>query len=169
MKYLMRGDSNGQISVWKVPETTECDSMQIKTENGPITLLKPCIATSLKEIWADLNPRPAGVLDQLLKNPDTDPATTNGHMGITKEHGSVKITSKTKIQAFDDRECLRYLDLESDNSNEVSRNFPNNCLGRRKFREYQGDNWEKSEAIESGISSNFIRNKKKTMKFASKT
>ena len=74
MKYLIRGDSDGRISLWKVPETTECDSMQIKTENGQsaITLLKPCSATSLKEIWADLNPRPAGVLDQLLKNPAWD-------------------------------------------------------------------------------------------------
>ena len=30
MKYLMRGDANGKIALWKIPDTPECASMQLK-------------------------------------------------------------------------------------------------------------------------------------------
>ena len=30
MKYLMRGDANGRIALWKIPDTPECASMQLK-------------------------------------------------------------------------------------------------------------------------------------------
>ncbi len=30
LKYLMRGDANGRIAVWKIPDTPECASMQLK-------------------------------------------------------------------------------------------------------------------------------------------
>ena len=73
----MRGDADGRISLWKIPDTPECASMQLKTENGESTaLLKPSKVTSLKEIWADLKPQPAGVLNQLLNNLETDPMLT---------------------------------------------------------------------------------------------
>ena len=77
LKYLMRGDADGRITLWKIPDTPECASMQLKTENGEtMSVLKPAKVTSLNEIWADLNPKPAGVLNQLLENLDTDPALT---------------------------------------------------------------------------------------------
>ena len=73
----MRGDADGRITLWKIPDTPECASMQLKTENGEtMSVLKPAKVTSLNEIWADLNPKPAGVLNQLLENLDTDPALT---------------------------------------------------------------------------------------------
>ena len=77
LKYLMRGDADGRITLWKIPDTPECASMQLKTENGEtMSVLKPAKVTSLNEIWTDLNPKPAGVLNQLLENLDTDPALT---------------------------------------------------------------------------------------------
>ena len=30
MKFLMRGDANGRIALWKIPDTPECASMQLK-------------------------------------------------------------------------------------------------------------------------------------------
>ena len=76
-KYLMRGNADGRITLWKIPDTPECASMQLKTENGEtMSVLKPAKVTSLNEIWTNLNPKPAGVLNQLLENLDTDPALT---------------------------------------------------------------------------------------------
>ena len=79
MKYLMRGDANGKIALWKIPDTPECASMQLKKEGdgseAATTSLKPSTATSLEEIWSGLNPTPAGVLNQ-LDNPETDAALT---------------------------------------------------------------------------------------------
>ena len=46
-------------------------------ENGePTPSLKPCMTTSLEEIWANLDPTPAGVLNQTLNNPETDSPLT---------------------------------------------------------------------------------------------
>jgi hypothetical protein len=33
MKYLMRGDANGRIALWKIPDTPECAAMQLKKVN----------------------------------------------------------------------------------------------------------------------------------------
>ena len=72
MKYLMRGDCDGKLSVWKIPDTPDCASMQLKHENGePKAKLKPQLVTSLEEIWADLVPPPVGVLNQ-LDDPEPD-------------------------------------------------------------------------------------------------
>ena len=76
MKYLMRGDANGKIALWKIPDTPECASMQLKVESGEaLETLTPNTATSLEEIWSGLDPTPAGVLNQ-LDNPETDAALT---------------------------------------------------------------------------------------------
>ena len=76
MKYLMRGDANGKIALWKIPDTPECASMQLKVESGEaMSTLGPNTATSLEEIWSGLDPTPAGVLNQ-LDNPETDAALT---------------------------------------------------------------------------------------------
>ena len=77
MKYLMRGDADGRIALWKIPDTPECASMQLKTEKGETNaLLKPHTVTSMDEIWQHINPKPPGVLNQLEGNPDMESALT---------------------------------------------------------------------------------------------
>ena len=69
MKYLMRGDCEGRLAVWRVPDTPECASMQL---NSTVEVLAPQTVTSLKEVWSQLYPQPVGVLNQ-LDDPGTDP------------------------------------------------------------------------------------------------
>ena len=73
MKYLMRGDCDGRLAVWKIPDTPECASLQLKRDNGDAAAhLKPLLVTSLESNWAKVMPRPPGVLGQ-LEHPEEDP------------------------------------------------------------------------------------------------
>ena len=73
MKYLLRGDCHGQLAVWKIPDTPDCASMQLKHEStNECSKLNPDVATSLEEIWHSVVPKPVGVLNQ-LDEPEADP------------------------------------------------------------------------------------------------
>ena len=71
VKYLMRGDARGRLSVWKIPDTPECAAMQLalQQQQEPATLTEPFTTTSLDEVWQDMVPSsggtPPGVLSQL--------------------------------------------------------------------------------------------------------
>ncbi len=66
MKYLMRGDCDGRLAVWKIPDTPECASMQLKHESsGDSCQLKPQLVWSLQDAWSQLLTTPVGVLNQL--------------------------------------------------------------------------------------------------------
>ena len=66
----MRGDCEGRLSVWKIPETPDCASMQLTAEQSggsevDISSLRPVLVNSLQEIWRAVKPAPVGVLNQL--------------------------------------------------------------------------------------------------------
>ena len=71
VKYLMRGDARGRLSVWKIPDTPECAAMQLalQQQQEPATLTEPFTTTGLEEVWQDMVPSsggtPPGVLSQL--------------------------------------------------------------------------------------------------------
>ena len=47
LKYLMRGDADGRITLWKIPDTPECASMQLKTDIvSPFSVLNCILAHS---------------------------------------------------------------------------------------------------------------------------
>ncbi|XP_059089612.1 WD repeat-containing protein 7-like [Tigriopus californicus] len=73
MKYLIRGDCDGRLAVWKIPDTPDCASMQLKHETSadPISI-KPVLVNSLEEIWRKVTPGPVGVLNQLDDPDDPD-------------------------------------------------------------------------------------------------
>lgn len=58
---LLRGDSEGVISVWVVPEGPPTN--MVPNQKPPA--LAPTTSTSLACAWAEMNPGPVGVLDQL--------------------------------------------------------------------------------------------------------
>ena len=66
----MRGDCEGRLSVWKIPETPECASMQLTAESAgsedDLSSLRPVLVNSLEEIWKAVKPPPVGVLNQVL-------------------------------------------------------------------------------------------------------
>ncbi|XP_063977797.1 WD repeat-containing protein 7 isoform X2 [Diachasmimorpha longicaudata] len=66
VKYLLRGDSEGVVILWSVPEVTSQQLSQI-THNAKTECptLAPTIKTSLETAWEDMKPPPVGILDQL--------------------------------------------------------------------------------------------------------
>jgi len=66
LKYLLRGDSEGVVILWAVPDMTTQQLAQICQNDGssPPTL-SPIIKTSLTAAWDAMKPPPVGILDQL--------------------------------------------------------------------------------------------------------
>uniref|UniRef100_A0A1B6MPX3 WD repeat-containing protein 7 n=1 Tax=Graphocephala atropunctata TaxID=36148 RepID=A0A1B6MPX3_9HEMI len=65
-KLLLRGDSEGSIMVWQVPDVTDSQLTQIKQGNtNKPTETHPMMETSLTAAWANMKPPPVGILDQL--------------------------------------------------------------------------------------------------------
>lgn len=66
VKYLLRGDSEGVVIVWTVPDVTSQQLSQIRQAgNSKPPVLPPTIKTSLTEAWEAMKPSPVGILDQL--------------------------------------------------------------------------------------------------------
>ncbi|KAL2738736.1 WD repeat-containing protein 7 isoform X1 [Vespula squamosa] len=66
LKYLLRGDSEGVVVLWKVPELTAQQLAQICQNDGSTTpTLSPTVKTSLTAAWEAMKPPPVGILDQL--------------------------------------------------------------------------------------------------------
>lgn len=60
VKYLLRGDSEGVVMLWTVPEVA---GPQINDATTP--MLAPTLKTSIADAWEEMKPSPVGILDQL--------------------------------------------------------------------------------------------------------
>jgi len=66
LKYLLRGDSEGVIILWTVPEVTTQQLTQICQNDGSAPpALPPTVKTSITAAWDAMKPPPVGILDQL--------------------------------------------------------------------------------------------------------
>ncbi|XP_029037876.1 WD repeat-containing protein 7 isoform X10 [Osmia bicornis bicornis] len=66
LKYLLRGDSEGVVVLWTVPEVTTQQLAQISQNDCSTSLsLPPVVKTSLRAAWEEMRPPPVGILDQL--------------------------------------------------------------------------------------------------------
>ncbi|XP_043262584.1 WD repeat-containing protein 7 isoform X9 [Colletes gigas] len=66
LKYLLRGDSEGVVVLWTVPEVTTQQLSQIcQNEHSMPVSLSPAVKVSLMAAWAQMKPPPVGILDQL--------------------------------------------------------------------------------------------------------
>lgn len=70
-RYLLRGDSEGKVIIWTIPEVSNTQLQQIQQE----VVVKPVqmtatLTTSLTHAWANMFPSPVGILDQLDKEQD---------------------------------------------------------------------------------------------------
>lgn len=70
-RYLLRGDSEGTVIIWTIPEVSNAQLLQIQQE----VVVKPVqmtatLTTSLAHAWASVIPNPVGILDQLDKQMD---------------------------------------------------------------------------------------------------
>ncbi|CAH1117289.1 unnamed protein product [Phaedon cochleariae] len=67
-RYLLRGDSEGYVLAWRIPELSaaQLDEIQRQKLPQPATMTAT-LTTSLTEAWASMRPSPVGILDQLEK------------------------------------------------------------------------------------------------------
>lgn len=65
IKYLLRGDSEGVVVLWTLPEISSQQLMQINDNDYKPSSLPPTIKTSLTAAWEAMKPSPVGILDQL--------------------------------------------------------------------------------------------------------
>lgn len=68
-RYLIRGDSEGYVLVWNIPDISPAQLEEIQKQKPlqPVTMTAT-VTTSLSEAWASMNPSPVGILDQLEKH-----------------------------------------------------------------------------------------------------
>ena len=68
-KYLLRGDSEGVVVLWTVPDTLPQQVSHVNQNDGTSTpVLSPTVKTSLAAAWEAMKPPPVGILDQLDMN-----------------------------------------------------------------------------------------------------
>lgn len=67
-RYLVRGDSEGFVLVWAIPDFTaeQLQKQQLPKSSLPIKT-KATYVTSLTAAWANMKPGPVGILDQIEK------------------------------------------------------------------------------------------------------
>ncbi|XP_071942422.1 WD repeat-containing protein 7-like isoform X1 [Antedon mediterranea] len=65
-KLFVRGDSNGQLNTWLVPEISDKELGFLKQEEfDTLPIMPPSASRSLADCWNSCQPRPAGIIDQL--------------------------------------------------------------------------------------------------------
>lgn len=68
-RYLLRGDSEGYVTLWTIPDIAIDDIRQLNVDQGqPAKQLVPTVCTSLSDAWELMNPSPVGILDQLSQS-----------------------------------------------------------------------------------------------------
>nr|CAH7751890.1 unnamed protein product [Callosobruchus chinensis] len=67
-RYLIRGDSEGIVLAWSIPEISPAQLDEIQKQKPPQpVVMTATLMTSLTEAWASMNPNPVGILDQIEK------------------------------------------------------------------------------------------------------
>lgn len=101
-KYLLRGDSEGVIMLWTVPEITSPQLTQISQNENP-PMLPPTLKTSITAAWEAMKPSPVGILDQLdsgdkhgLKLTASIYLPQQSRLVVGREDGSIIIVPATQ-------------------------------------------------------------------------
>ncbi|XP_021936381.1 WD repeat-containing protein 7 isoform X5 [Zootermopsis nevadensis] len=103
-KYLIRGDSEGCVLIWNIPEVTNSQLAQIKQEDfAKPPAMPPTVLTSLVKAWAEMKPPPVGILDQLDRGDQPGVRLTasiylpqRSRLVVGREDGSIIIVPATQ-------------------------------------------------------------------------
>lgn len=95
-RLLLRGDSEGVVSVWSVDEAVGSVS------SNSVPAYAPIVMTSLDIAWEEMNPSPVGILDQLHHSEDAEIKLTASiyllaanRLVVGREDGSIVIVNAT--------------------------------------------------------------------------
>ncbi|XP_049287940.1 WD repeat-containing protein 7 isoform X2 [Anopheles funestus] len=102
-KYLLRGDSEGYVNIWAVPDISMEQIKHIQAQKQHPASLESTICTSLLEAWNKMNPLPVGILDQLYQNSEPLIKLTasiylpqQSRLVVGREDGSIIIVPATQ-------------------------------------------------------------------------
>ncbi|KAK5648439.1 hypothetical protein RI129_003331 [Pyrocoelia pectoralis] len=103
-RYLLRGDSEGYVLVWNIPDISPAELCSIQQQKPPQPLqMTASFTTSLSEAWASINPSPVGILDQLEKSENQVIKLTasiylplQSRLVVGREDGSIVIVPATQ-------------------------------------------------------------------------
>ncbi|KAK4884672.1 hypothetical protein RN001_000943 [Aquatica leii] len=103
-RYLLRGDSEGYVLVWNIPDISALDLSNIQQQKTPQPIqMTASFTTSLSEAWASMNPSPVGILDQLEKSENQAIKLTasiylplQSRLVVGREDGSIIIIPATQ-------------------------------------------------------------------------
>nr|XP_018905616.1 PREDICTED: WD repeat-containing protein 7 isoform X1 [Bemisia tabaci] len=98
-KLLIRGDSEGCVAVWSVPDINDAQLIQSKQENTLKPQEKsPFYVTSLTSQWLAMKPPPVGILDQLpgIKLTASIYLPQQSRLVVGREDGSIVIVPATQ-------------------------------------------------------------------------
>lgn len=121
-KYLLRGDSEGFINMWAVPDFSLEEIKQLQTSNAvtkgkfshrcsasslitncSLSVLQNTISTSLEQAWSLMDPPPVGILDQLNHPNETIIKLTSSiylplqsRLVVGREDGTIVIVPATQ-------------------------------------------------------------------------
>ncbi|XP_026686269.1 WD repeat-containing protein 7, partial [Diaphorina citri] len=101
-KFLLRGDSEGRVVVWQIPEVTSERLASLRASPAPLSQ-EPLKVTSLAENWAAVKPPPVGILDQLDSHDEPPIKLTSSiylpqhsRLVLGREDGSIIIVPATQ-------------------------------------------------------------------------
>ncbi|XP_072038348.1 WD repeat-containing protein 7-like isoform X2 [Amphiura filiformis] len=107
-KLFVRGDSNGKVNVWKMPEVSDKELNYLKQEEfDTLPVMTPSAGNSLSDLWKSCRPQPAGIIDQLsvkVGQPNTTPIPVTssiylpdeGWLVCGRQDGSIVIVPATQ-------------------------------------------------------------------------
>ncbi|XP_055913276.1 WD repeat-containing protein 7 [Eupeodes corollae] len=101
--HLLRGDSEGLITVWSIPDLPLDNISIMQAKQSPPRSLKSSVCTSLIEAWSMMDPPPVGILDQLSRITDVPVKLTSSiylpqqsRLVIGREDGTIVIVPATQ-------------------------------------------------------------------------
>ncbi|KAI1280913.1 WD repeat-containing protein 7 [Halotydeus destructor] len=103
-KIFIRGDATGKIAIWNVPDVTaqQLSSIIQESTSSPVTINADAFY-SMKKAWDCMQPRPCGVVDQLVHENEAKVKITSsvylpmqGRLVCGREDGSIIMISATQ-------------------------------------------------------------------------
>ncbi|XP_078576375.1 WD repeat-containing protein 7-like isoform X4 [Branchiostoma floridae x Branchiostoma japonicum] len=114
-KLLLRGDSHGRVTMWKIPDITEKELSRLKQEDivDRPPDMPPHVSVSLQDVWDSMELKPAGIIDQLSTKQDNTPLAitaslylpAQGRLVCGREDGSIIIVPATQTAKVQLLQC----------------------------------------------------------------
>lgn len=102
-KLLVRGDSEGQVVIWKLPEVSERQMTLVRQESfDRLPVLTPRCTATLQDIWDKLYQSPSGILDGFKEVEDRAMITSTvyipsqGKLACGRSNGTIIILPATQ-------------------------------------------------------------------------